>query len=126
MKSPITNALAGLAAAGLIAALAAPALAHAAVPDAKAEVVRFADLDLASPAGAHTLYARIYNAAREVCGPSEIIGVRSSVSAWQDCVAASVNQAVRSVNRPLLTAYYTDRLRAAAFKAPGSHSPADG
>jgi UrcA family protein len=64
------SALALVATATTIAGLgvAMPATAHAAAPaEARTEMVRYSDLDLATDDGAAKLHGRVYRAARRVC-----------------------------------------------------------
>jgi len=120
MKIERAKTVVRVAALAILASAGAPTLAKAVVQsDVRSEVVRFDDLNLASEAGVQALYVRIKTAAREVCGPAEssVLGVASAV--WRDCVSASLHDAVLKVKHPALTTYYTDRLRASAFKRTG-------
>jgi UrcA family protein len=94
--------LLGLALAG--AALLA-VTAQAQTPDARdvhALTVKYSDLNLATTAGATTLYNRIRGAAHFVCGEE---GRRlEEQAAWNDCVHTSVSHAVSAVHSPLLSA----------------------
>lgn len=87
----------------------APRLAHA---DTASEVltktVRFGDLNLDNRSGVESLYRRIESAAREVCGPDKHTGSLFVSAAWTTCVTNAVQQAVRTVDRPSLTAYYVE------------------
>lgn len=71
--------------------------------DVPSKTVRFADLDVATPAGAKVLYHRIRVAAREVC--EESVG-RDPIEklAMPGCVNTAIDQAVKKVNAPYLTA----------------------
>ena len=87
-------------------------LAHAeSVDGAPSRVVRYDDLNIATPAGAEALYRRIKDAARDVCGEPTIIGSYLVTASWKDCVAGSVRSAVLKINQPTLTTYYSARLR---------------
>jgi UrcA family protein len=83
--------------------LAGAATALAAPPSADTElvtkVVRFEDLDLATGAGAETLYQRIFAAARVVCRGAPLGAVR-------DCRARAVDDAVRTIGSPLLSSVH--------------------
>lgn len=70
------------------------------------EVVRYADLDLATGAGIRTLYSRIQRAADSVCEPFASSGTLIPSAAWRSCFNQAVAAAVRHVDRPLLTAYH--------------------
>ena len=63
------------------------------------KVVRFKDLDLATAAGAETLYERIAAAARIVCRGAPYAAVRS-------CRTRAVEDAVRTIGSPLLTSIH--------------------
>lgn len=80
---------------GAATALAAPTLDTEVV----SKVVRFKDLDLATGAGAQTLYERISAAARVVCRGAPLGGVR-------DCRARAVDEAVRTIGSPLLSSVH--------------------
>ena len=71
--------------------------------DAPSRVVRFADLDITQPAGAKVLYGRIRLAAHTVCeqsaGGDPIL--RPAVHA---CIDKAIDEAVRKVDAPALTA----------------------
>lgn len=66
------------------ALVSAPAFAAPAA-DGMSSTVRFADLDLASDAGAATLHARIAKAARAVCGGDVDQRDLSAMSAARTC-----------------------------------------
>jgi UrcA family protein len=63
------------------------------------KVVRFGDLDLATAAGAQTLYERIIAAARSVCRDAQPSSVRS-------CRKRAVDGAVATVGSPLLSSIH--------------------
>jgi UrcA family protein len=69
--------------------------------------VRYGDLDLATSAGVHTLYARIAGAARTVCGFEGTALIEQSL--WNSCYRAAIGDAVAKVNSPLLTAVQSGR-----------------
>ena len=111
------------AAAAMLAALTMLGTASLAHADARSETeqrtVRFGDLNLGTQAGLQALYLRIQNAARDVCGPAEIMGTRLVSTAWKDCVSASVRDAILTINRPSLTAFYATQLRAVTARTAG-------
>ena len=84
---------------GLLGATQAPAAEPAGIR------VGYADLDLATSAGAHTLYARIAGAARTVCGFEGTTLIEQSL--WNRCYHGAIADAVAKVDRPLLTAEQT-------------------
>lgn len=69
--------------------------------------VGYADLDIASSAGAASLYRRIKGAARDVCGYQGHSLVE--IKQWQLCVQGAVADAVATVNSPLLTAMHSSK-----------------
>ena len=70
----------------------------------KSQVVRFGDLNLASDAGAQTLYGRINLAARRVCAGAndDRFGNRD----YRACMKKAVDDAVAQVDRPTLYAVH--------------------
>ena len=69
--------------------------------------VGYGDLDLATGAGAHTLYERIAGAARTVCGFEGTGLVEQSL--WNRCYRGAIAGAIAQVNSPLLSAVQTGR-----------------
>ena len=69
--------------------------------EARSETVKFADLDLSSPAGWEALYGRIHAAARRVC--DQPAGEQAGVFR---CMRKTESAAIGKVNVPLLTAFY--------------------
>jgi UrcA family protein len=69
--------------------------------DPRTVMVSFGDLDLATLAGAQTLYARIEGAAQLVCGEQG----RSieEQTAWEACMKDAIDGAVAAVHSPLLS-----------------------
>jgi UrcA family protein len=86
--------------------LTAAAQAGDADDDIPKQVVKFADLDLDSSAGAFTLYRRIESAAERVCG--EQSGVRDLLTAIRlnSCREHAIERAVVIVNSAVLTSLY--------------------
>lgn len=74
---------------------------------ARSITVSYADLDIASASGAASLYHRIKGAARDVCGYEgrSLVEIRQ----WQSCVRGAVDDAVATVNTPLLTAMHSGK-----------------
>jgi UrcA family protein len=93
------------------ALLAGVTLATASPPDttpsAPSLAIRYADVNLATIAGATTLYHRIQGAARFVCG--EAGRNLSEQHAWKECYQSAVSEAVAKVNSPTLDAVYQSR-----------------
>jgi UrcA family protein len=94
----------------LVCVLVAPRVTYA---DSAAQppsvTVGFADLNLDSRADVATLFRRIQNAAAEVCWQYESHGTLIPSTAQQSCIREAVADAVRKVDSPLLTAYYSER-----------------
>jgi UrcA family protein len=83
-------------------------VAHAGDGNDKAKHSRkisFADLDLTRRQGTVTLYWRILNAARAVCGPVDI-GLSDDQADWERCVDDAIANAVAKVGDANLTDYY--------------------
>jgi UrcA family protein len=70
----------------------------------RTETVKFADLNLSTPAGVGVLYGRIHAAARRVCDQpaGELAGTTR-------CMAKAESEAIAKVNVPLLTAFYQNK-----------------
>jgi UrcA family protein len=77
--------------------------AQAADQDVPSKTVKFADLNIATPDGAKALYNRIRVAAREVCGKSAG-GDPILSQATSGCINEAIDNAVKKVNAPYLTA----------------------
>ena len=73
-------------------------------------LVRFPDLDLSKIAGVTTLYSRLHAAALRVCEPWEGSQL-SLVAQHKACMDKAINDAVATVDRPLLTQYHQHRSR---------------
>jgi len=96
-----TATLLALASAAALAAAPAFAQTDAAAPSM---VVRYADLDLSDPAGAHAMLRRIDVAAAEVCGGQPDIRDLGRLTAFQRCRAVAAHRAVSRLDAPLVTA----------------------
>lgn len=95
------------------AALSAPAMAYQLKSDAAGDKVRVSALptsrvDFSDPAQAKAFYARVKRAAEEVCVAPSISSTISRPDA--DCVLHAVAAAVKTADRPLLTAAYNTDL----------------
>jgi UrcA family protein len=88
---------------GTTALCALSVSAQAADPDVPTKTVRFTDLNIQTPEGAKVLYNRIRVAAREVCeisvGSDPIL-----IGATRGCIDTAIDNAVKKVNAPYLTA----------------------
>lgn len=69
--------------------------------------VKYADLDVSKPEGATVLYARIQQAARQVCRPLEEYNFRSK--AFDACVHKAIAEAVVKIDRTALFIVYNAR-----------------
>jgi UrcA family protein len=101
----------------LVATAVLPAAADGRFVEESLEV-RYTDLDLDKEAGVANLYARLRNAAEQVCnlgyGPAALF-LSSSERA---CVTAALEEAVVNVDRPALTAYHAARTSQAGVRGP--------
>ena len=79
--------------------------AHADELDAPTRTVRYADLNLNTPAGISVLYKRIRYTAEEVCGDAKWRGLAEAAAA-KACVDHAVKVSVHSVNNANLTKEY--------------------
>lgn len=94
------------------------ATAVAAAPASNAPpqaMVKFADLDLASDAGASTLLRRIEAAARMVCGNPREIQPLAQLLQVQQCNAQAIGRAVTVIGAPKVTLAYRARYSAASM-----------
>jgi len=84
-----------------------------AVGGAPSITVNYSELDISKPQGLTVLYARIQRAARSVCGvddsPRELSRARHSMV----CYKSAIEDAVRQVNRPTLTALHRAKTKPA-------------
>jgi UrcA family protein len=84
--------------------------------------VRYSDLNLATTAGATTLYYRILGAAHYVCGEEGYPNGIDMQNYWNGCFRTAVNDAVTKVHSPLLTQIASkERAKAAPVTAMLSH-----
>jgi UrcA family protein len=90
---------AGLAGLILAAGVTLPAAA------ADTVVVRYDDLNLATPMGTAVLYRRIEQAAKVVC-PEYPAGDVRRIRIWRPCYQEAVARAVANIHMPSLTAFY--------------------
>jgi UrcA family protein len=89
-----------------LAAAATAAAAPQALHEEPSATVYVADLDLDSAGDAQALYERIDYAARSVCESSSLSFDTKRRLHWQQCVEATVADAVERVGAPLLTAIH--------------------
>lgn len=77
--------------------------------EAPSQVVRYADLNLATPDGVSALYSRIQAAAWKVCG--EIVAPHNGPTATENgkCRRTLIDVAVRQVDKPALTALHAGK-----------------
>jgi UrcA family protein len=94
----------------LASVLIAPRVTHAdTLAQAPTAAVRYSDLNLDTRADVATLLRRIQTAAGEVCKQYGSPGSLVPSAAHQSCIREAVSGAVRKVDSPLLTAYYSER-----------------
>jgi UrcA family protein len=102
---------------GLAASLSFGAQAGEASPAPRVShsvVVSYADLDLAEPDGARTLYARLKSAARKVCGPVPSLREHRETADYQACHARALSKAINRIGSEQLHALHAARTRAAS------------
>jgi len=99
--------------AGCTALVAGAGLASAATPDTDvlSTTVRYADLDLSTDSGMHTLYRRLSAAAARVC-PYPSSRDLAAYSAAQACRAQAVERAARSISESRLVEVRDNRSKA--------------
>jgi UrcA family protein len=89
----------------IVAAVAAAADAATPSADIPSMTVHYADLDLTTEQGAHTLYRRLQAAARYVCLSADLRDLeRSALS--RSCQEQAIARAVQAVSSPRLAAVY--------------------
>ena len=81
------------------------------VTSAPTMTVSFAELDISKPRGLEVLYSRIEHAAKIVCNydymPRSLARNRLATS----CYKAAIDDAVRQINRPTLTALHRTKTK---------------
>jgi UrcA family protein len=108
MHRPTTSSLRGLIAIATFGFLGLGlCVVAAADPSASSRTVRFADLDISGPSGAHALYRRIRAAAQVVCSHYFLLTDTDKARCVQDAIA----DAVTRINRPTLSAVYEANYR---------------
>lgn len=70
--------------------------------------VEYTDINLATEAGAESLYQRIVRAARTACGPTDSRSSRV-MSDYRGCLKQAIDGAVAEVNSPKLSAVHEHR-----------------
>lgn len=83
------------------------------VTSAPTMTVSFAELDITKPQGLKVLYSRIENAARIVCGVEHSPQLLERTRHARTCYTTAVDDAVRQINRPTLTALHRTKTRSA-------------
>lgn len=101
----VASSLVGVACAVGFVAISAPAFGQAADPEAGVSVrVPYADLNLATAAGAGAMVKRIDAAAREACGGEPDVKELKRTRIYEQCRGQTVARAVANLNAPLVTA----------------------
>jgi UrcA family protein len=101
-----STSFATIIAAALATTFAVPALQAAEIGNVHAKTVSYADLDVNSTQGARVLYDRVRSAAAEVCAALEGRDLTNQVS-WHKCYDAAVDDAIKTIHQPTLTALYS-------------------
>jgi UrcA family protein len=94
---PLTATL--LLSACVASALAANFASAADATSTASVVVRYSDLNAATPSGAAKLYRRISSAAHKVCPDAKTPSLADKMATWS-CRREAVNRAVEAVNSP--------------------------
>lgn len=76
----------------------------------EAIVVQYADLNLASPAGAKALYARLGAAADKACGGAPTAQALGRQVTYRACYDRAMEKAVAKVGQPLVRAVHAARV----------------
>ena len=76
-------------------------------------VVNYDELDISNPQGLELLYTRIANAAMSVCGYDRLHKELSRQRRPAACYQSAVDDAIRQVNQPQLTALHRTKSKAA-------------
>ena len=119
MHPSTTSRIHGLIASGILGFLSLGLCVGAAAdPSAESRTVKFADLDISNPSGAHVLYRRIRAAAQVVC--SSYFFATDTDKAR--CVRDATADAVTKINQPALSAVYNANNKTSASSGLGSRS----
>jgi UrcA family protein len=86
-----------------------PLSAHSASDKSAGVQVSFGDLDLTTDRGIQTLYARIHRAADRYCSDRLHVTGSRLVHGYGECVSDAIDNTVRAVNKPALSALHADR-----------------
>jgi UrcA family protein len=109
-STPSTR-LRGLVATALFSVLVTSvSIVSAADPNSATRTVKFADLNISNPSGAHALYMRILAAAQVVCSHYSFATDADTAR----CVRDAIADAVTKVNEPALSAVYSAKHKAPA------------
>jgi len=101
-----STGLRGLVATAIFVVLApSPSIVSAADPSSASRTVKFADLNISNPSGAHVLYMRILAAAQVVCSHYWFATDADKAR----CVRDAIADAVTKINQPALSAMYNAR-----------------
>ena len=103
-----TNSVASIVVSALVIVGGISTIATARAADAEQRrtmVVSYADLNVDSEKGAKVLYARLQQAAQDVCSPLESRDLPAK-SKWQRCYDSAMSSAVGQVNKIAVTKLY--------------------
>jgi len=103
LRALVATVILGLLGPGLCSVAAAD-------PNAESRTVKFADLDISNPSGAHVLYRRIRAAAQVVCSHYFL----ATDTDKAQCVRDATADAVSRINQPSLSAVYNANNKTAA------------
>jgi UrcA family protein len=108
-KTFFATALTTAAILGLAASAPASVAAASSDPDVISRAVFIGDLNLSSQAGAHIALRRIEAAASSICGEAPDLRNLDGAAPYHACIRSAVDQAVASLNSPIVTALRSPR-----------------
>lgn len=95
---------------GLATLVSTPSQAAAAANRQTSSVtVHYGDLNLSKPRDVDTLYIRLHNSAKDVCGDDEDVVELWKLDTIARCEQQAMANAVATIHRPMLTALYDKR-----------------
>src|SRR5512139_1779076 len=108
LETLMVSGLVLISLAGAIPGTAFSQVAQPTRPGTVSRVVHFGDLDPSTPAGAQTLYQRITRTAWRVCDLGGPVGLTQG-AAESACRRKAIDDAVRQLDKPQLTALHLQR-----------------
>jgi UrcA family protein len=110
MHKPLSIAI--CAATLAIASAASAQVLHVSDTDTTREVtVKYGDLDLAHAQGAKVLIERVQEASKIACGETPSLANLQQSQSYKACVVHTADQAIASLDSPVVTAMYQNTAR---------------